>query len=212
VFQCQFKIVAEHNHWSDWEKSTYLITALKGQVADVLPGISTNTTYEDTFQALDDSFEDQHVATAYRCHLTTRSRKAGESLQDFAMAIELLAHCDYPTLPKDHIGREAEKAFAYGVQEPDIKIQLLLGGEKTVNKAIRQAVELQAILAAARPHKNNTKIYQGSNQDAGAVENQASSKVIATMEGKQKITSIRNENANHQETMAITEKDGMVTK
>jgi hypothetical protein len=39
-----------------------------------------------------------------------------------------------------------------------------------------------------------------SKQVAGAVENQATSKVIATTEGKQKITSIRNEKVNHQET------------
>jgi hypothetical protein len=52
------------------------------------------------------------------------------------------------------------------------------------------------------PHKINKKKYRGtdhcppgeetrSNQDAGAVENQATSKVIATTEGKQRITSVR---------------------
>jgi hypothetical protein len=59
-----------------------------------------------------------------------------ESLQEFATAIEQLAHRAYPTLPEDHIRREAGKAFADGVEDPNIKIQLLLGGEKTVNKAL----------------------------------------------------------------------------
>jgi hypothetical protein len=67
-----------------------------------------------------------------------------------------------PTLPEDHIRREAGKTFVYRVQDPDIKIQLLLGGEKTVNEALRQALELQAILVATRPHKNNTKTYCGN--------------------------------------------------
>jgi hypothetical protein len=49
-------------------------------------------------------------------------------------AIELLAHHAYPMLPEDHIGREAAKAFAYGVEDTDIKIQLLLG-EMMINKA-----------------------------------------------------------------------------
>jgi hypothetical protein len=48
AFRRQFKIVEEHNQWSDREKSTYLITALKGRAADVLPGIPTNPTYKDT--------------------------------------------------------------------------------------------------------------------------------------------------------------------
>jgi hypothetical protein len=106
----------------------------------VLPGIPTHTTYGDTLQALEDRFVDQNFAAAYRCQLTTRTQKAGECLQDFATAIELLAHRAYPTLPENHIGREAGKAFAYGVEDPDIKIQLLVGGEKTVNDALRQAL------------------------------------------------------------------------
>jgi hypothetical protein len=44
AFWLQFEFAAEHNQWSDREKATYLITALKGRAADVLPGIPTNTT------------------------------------------------------------------------------------------------------------------------------------------------------------------------
>jgi hypothetical protein len=125
VFRRQFETVAEHNQWSHQEKSTYLITALKGRVADVLHGIPTNATYGETLQALDDRFGDQHFAATYRCQLT-RTQRVGETLQDFAMAGEQLAHRAYPTLPEDHVGREARKTFAYGVGDPDIKIQLLL--------------------------------------------------------------------------------------
>jgi hypothetical protein len=108
----------------------YLITGLKGWAADVLYGIPTSTTYEKTLQALEDRFGDQNFSAAYRCQLTSRTQKAGESLQDFATAIEQLAHRAYPTLPEDHIRREAGRAFAYGVKDPDIKIQLLLGGKR----------------------------------------------------------------------------------
>jgi cob(I)alamin adenosyltransferase len=110
VFRRQFEIVAEHNRWSDRE-----ITALKGRAAAVLYGIPTSTTYEETLQALEDRFGDQHFSAAYRCRLT-RNQKAGESLQDFATAIEQLAHRAYPTLPEDHIRREAGRAFAYWVK------------------------------------------------------------------------------------------------
>jgi hypothetical protein len=128
----------------------------------MLLGIPTNATYEYTLQALEDRFGDQHFAAAYRCQLTTRTLKGREFLQDFASAIELLAHRAYPNLSEDNIGREVRKSFAYGVQEPDIKIQLLLEAEKTVNEALRQTLELQAVLVAARPHENNIKIYRRS--------------------------------------------------
>jgi hypothetical protein len=91
AFRRQTEIVAEHNQWLDLKKSTYLITALKGRAADLLPSIPTNTAYEDTLQALEDRFGEQHFAAANRCQLT-RTQKAGDSLQDFATAVELLAH------------------------------------------------------------------------------------------------------------------------
>jgi hypothetical protein len=193
MLQCHYESVAEHNQWSDQEESTYSITALKGPAADLLHGIPTNTTYEETLQAQEDRFRDQHFAATYRCQLTTRTQKAGESLQDFATAVEQITHHAYPTLPEDHVWREAGKAFAYRVEDPNIKIELLLGGENTINEALRQALELQAVLVAARPHKNSTKTYQGSqspteemqsNRDAGAIESGPTLSVAASMKGR----------------------------
>jgi hypothetical protein len=57
------------------------------------------------------------IAVAYRCQLTTRTQEAGESLQNFVTAIELLADSAYPTLSEDHTGIEAGKAFIYGVED-----------------------------------------------------------------------------------------------
>jgi hypothetical protein len=80
-------------------------------------------------------------------------------LQKFATAVKQLAHCAYPALPEDHIRREAGKAFADGVEDPTIKIQLLLGGEKTVNEALRQALELKAVLLPPRPQKVSARTF-----------------------------------------------------
>jgi hypothetical protein len=161
VFQRQFETVAEHNCWMHREKLTYLIRALKGRASDVLHTIPTSATYEETLQALKDRFEEQHFATAYRSQLKTRIHRAAESLQEFAMAIEQLVHRSYPTLPEDHIKREEGKAFTDGIEYPDIKMQLLLGGEKTVKEALRQALELQAVLQAARPSQNENQDILG---------------------------------------------------
>jgi hypothetical protein len=76
-------------------------------------------------------------------------------------AVIRLAHRAYTTLLEDHIGRQARKAFECGVEDADIKIQLLLGGAKMAKEALGEALEQQAVLVAARPQKNNTKIYRG---------------------------------------------------
>jgi hypothetical protein len=83
----------------------------------VLRGIPKNANYEETLQGLEESFGDQHFAAAFRSQLKTR--KAGDSLQDFATAVEQLAHRAYPTLPEDHKRREAGKAFGDRVEDQD---------------------------------------------------------------------------------------------
>jgi hypothetical protein len=177
----------------------------EGPAADVLHGTPASTTYEDTLQALGDGFGVQHFAAAYRCQLTTRTQTAGESLQDFATAIEQLAHLVFHNLSEEHISRDAGKAFSYGVRDPDIKVQLLLGGEKTVSEALRKALELHAVMVSPRPHQNTQRPTGESGRPssderthnrrwAGVVRNQVTSKVVAMD------THTRKEMENYKET------------
>jgi hypothetical protein len=143
------------------EKSTYLITALQGQANDMLNGVLKGATYKQTFEALEDRIGDQHFAAAYHSQLKIRTQKVGESLQEFAMAVEQLTHGAYPVLPEDHIRRQVGKMLADGTEDPAIKLQLLLGGVTMVNEAVRQDLELQAMLLAARPHKTGDRTFCG---------------------------------------------------
>jgi hypothetical protein len=133
---------------------------LTGSATDKLHKVPKGATYEETLEALENQFGDQHLATPYHSRLKTRTQGVGESLQEFATAVEQLAHHAYPALPEDHIRREAGKAFADRVEDPAIKIQLLLRGEKTVNEAVRQDLEVQAIFLAARP-QTSTRAFCG---------------------------------------------------
>jgi hypothetical protein len=129
-----------------------LITALKSWAADVLYEVPTKVTYEEALQALEDRFGDQHFAGAFRSQVKTRTHRAGESLQDFVPGVEQLAHRAYPTLREDLLRREARKAFADGLEDDEIQVALLKGGERTANEALRQALELQAVFPAVRSH------------------------------------------------------------
>jgi hypothetical protein len=88
---------------------------------------------------------------------------------------------------------KAGRAFAYGAKDPNIKIQLLLGGVKRVNEALRQALELQAVRYPQDPTRiTPTRTGETdrpppdeqmhNNQGAGAVENKAILRVIAPTE------------------------------
>jgi hypothetical protein len=75
----------------------------------MLHGVPKGATYVEILQALEDGFGDQHLAAEYRSQLKTRTQGVGESLQEFAIAIQHLAHRVYPALPEAHIRREAGK-------------------------------------------------------------------------------------------------------
>jgi hypothetical protein len=74
-------------------------------------------------------------------------------LERISYAVEQLVHGAYHALLEDHLRREMGKAFAEGVEDPAIKIQMLLEGKKPLNEALRQAIELQAVLLAAGTQK-----------------------------------------------------------
>jgi hypothetical protein len=161
VFWCQFENIAEHNCCTCQDNSTYLITVLQGRATNVLHGVTKGATCEETLEALEDRFGDQHLAAAYHSKQKPRIQGVEESLEKFSTAIKQLTHHAYPTLSEDHIRREAGKAFAEGVEDPAIKNQLLLGGEKTVIEALRRALEMQAVFIATRPHKTSARIFCG---------------------------------------------------
>jgi hypothetical protein len=103
----------------------------------------------------------------YYCNqLKLKTQGVEESLQKFTTPIKQLAHRAYTALPEDHIRRQAGKAFGYGVQDTAIKIHLLLIGEKTVNEALGQALEMQAVLPASKPHKTTPRTFWDSRSPA----------------------------------------------
>jgi hypothetical protein len=62
-------------------KSVYLITTLQGRATDMLHGVPKEAAYEETFETLEDRFGDQHLVTAYRSQLNTRTQSVEEFLQ-----------------------------------------------------------------------------------------------------------------------------------
>lgn len=56
--------------------------------------------------------------------------------------------------------REAGKTFVNELEDLNIKIQLLLGGEQMANEALKQALELQAEFLAARPRRMSARTFQ----------------------------------------------------
>jgi hypothetical protein len=122
---------------------------LQGQAADVLYSVPAKASYEDIAGALRD--RDHQLAATYLSHLKTRVQTGDETLQEFAVAVEQLAHRALVGLPADHIQTEAAHAFIEGIRDREVKQYLLMGGDGTLNEALSQALKLEAAKAAAWP-------------------------------------------------------------
>jgi hypothetical protein len=149
IFHRQFEAAATHNNWQPGEKAAHLLSGLQGQAADILHSLPTEATYEDIVGALRDRFGDHQLAAAYRSQLKTRVQASGETLQEFAAAVEQLAHRALVGLPVGYIQTEAAHSFIDGVRDREVKQHLLLGGDRSLNEALNQALKLEAAKAAA---------------------------------------------------------------
>jgi hypothetical protein len=80
-------------------------------------------------------------------------------LQEFATAVEQLAHSAYTALPEDNIRMEVGKAFADGVEDPCQKNSS--AAWKTENDK-RGSQASSAVFLAARSQKASARTFWGS--------------------------------------------------
>ncbi|XP_069693859.1 adventurous-gliding motility protein Z-like [Periplaneta americana] len=144
IFRRQFEATAAHNGWKPAEKTTQLLTALQGQASEILHSVPEDGTAAEIMAALEGRYGDHQLAAAFRTQLKTRVQQSGESLQEFAMAVEQLAHKALRGLPNDFIAGEAAYTFGSGVRDPEIKQQLLLAEHRTINAALAAALRMEA--------------------------------------------------------------------
>jgi uncharacterized protein YhaN len=123
VFHRQFDAAAIHNDWTPREKAAHLLSVLQGQAADVLHSVLAEASYEDIVGTLQDRFGDHPLAAAYRSHLKARVQTGGETMQEFAVAIEQLAHRALVGLPVGHIQTGARRADHWAADPEELGVR-----------------------------------------------------------------------------------------
>jgi hypothetical protein len=116
----------------------------------VLHGVPKGRTCEETLQAMEDRFREEHFAAAYRSQLKMRTQKVGESIQDFATVTEQLVHHACPALPEDHVRREAGNTFIKGKGTPIWK-ELSDSSYRSLKNEFTSRFKIQATSAKVFP-------------------------------------------------------------
>jgi len=111
VFHRQFEAMAVQNNWMPSEKAAHLLSVLHSKAADMQNTVPSEAIYEDIVESLRDRFDDHQLAAAYRSQLKVRVQAGGETLQEFAAAIEQLAHRALVGLPVAFVQMEAAHSF-----------------------------------------------------------------------------------------------------
>jgi hypothetical protein len=119
VFRCQFEAVAGYNNWAPCTP------------ARCLQGVLTEATNEEVIGALESRCGKHQLA-----ELKARTQHVGEFLSAFATAIEKLTHRALVGPPEHYIHKAAVHGFIDGMRDRDMKQQLLMGGERTLSKAL----------------------------------------------------------------------------
>jgi hypothetical protein len=132
VFNLQFEATVNHNVSTYKEKSVNLLAVSQEQAADILHSVPTGATYDDIVGAL-------RAATK----TTTQSQDPAElrSTTTFQQPFEWLAQWALVVLPMNFIERVC--AFVDGVTDREVKRNLLMRGDSSLNEALNQVTKLE---------------------------------------------------------------------
>jgi hypothetical protein len=137
VFHSQVEAAPIRNVWTPREKAADFLSVPQGQASDILHSVPAETSYEDIVRAMQNRFVDHQLAAACRSQLKARVQMSGETLQEFAAAVEQLAHQALVGLTVGFIQTGVADVFIDGVRD------LLMGGDRTVNEALNQDLNLE---------------------------------------------------------------------
>ncbi|KAJ8944064.1 hypothetical protein NQ318_005974 [Aromia moschata] len=134
----QFEAAATANGWTDSEKATGLIIALRGEAIDVLKGIPVEQYH--SFEHLKDHLEmrygDKHMQHVYQVQLKGRLQLAGENLQHLEADILRLVRLASPTAPPEFLEQLSIQHVIDGLRNGETQQALRLGRHRTLNDAV----------------------------------------------------------------------------
>lgn len=174
-YKAHFEACCSINLWNPRQKSLYLAASLRRQAQTVLGNIKTGTvyTYEDLCDALEARFAPVNQTELYRAMLREKRQKATETLPELGESIRRLTHLAYPTAPRDVTEMIAKDQFIDALSDFDMRLRIQQSRPKSLNDAVRLAVEIEAFCRAERQRRHDVGFARGATMDV--VDTNASS-------------------------------------
>lgn len=166
-YRAHFEACSDINMWNDRQKSLYLAASLRGQAQTVLGNMKSGTacTYMELCDALESRFAPANQTELYRAMLREKRQKAAETLPELGESIRRLAHLAYPTAPREVTEMIAKDQFVDALIDFDMRLRIQQSRPKSLNDAIRLAVEIEAFSRAERQRRPNVGFARGAAMD-----------------------------------------------
>ncbi|XP_056001631.1 uncharacterized protein LOC130048651 [Ostrea edulis] len=166
-YKAHFEACCSINTWNPRQKSLYLAASLRGQAQTVLGNMKTSTTctYEDICEALEARFAPTNQTELYRAMLREKRQKATETLPELGESMRRLTHLAYPTAPREVTEMIAKDQFVDALSDFDMRLRIQQSRPKSLNDAVRLAVEIEAFCRAERQRRHDVGFARGAVKD-----------------------------------------------
>ena len=156
-YKSHFEMVSIVNDWNYTQKGLYLAVSLRGQAQAILGDLPPDmkSDYETLLCALEERFAPPSQTELYRAQFREKRQKSSETLPELGQAIRRLANLAYPTAPRDVRETLAKEQFIDGLVDSDMRLRIKQSRPKTLNDAVKLAVELEAFNRAERQNNVN---------------------------------------------------------
>lgn len=188
-YKAHFEACSDINSWNMHQKSLYLAASLRGQAQTVLGNMrpGSNRTYLELCDALESRFAPANQTELYRAMLREKRQKPNECLPELGESIRRLAHLAYPTAPREVTEMIAKDQFVDALADFDMRLRIQQSRPKSLNDAIRFAVEIEAFCRAERQRRG----------DGGYVRNMSNNEVTPCARqdsiGREELRQLRDE-------------------
>ena len=127
--------------------------ALKGKAAEAIQTIPEQDRYNymEVMKALDRKYGSDHKREMYRMELKGRYQKGGETLQEFATAVERLVHFAHANTSTEYMERIKIDAFIDGIRDPETRRGVILSPKTSFAETIVCALTHETAQAMTKP-------------------------------------------------------------
>lgn len=151
-FLKQFEVCANHNQWSENERTDFLQCALDKSAAQLLWdfGSRVDITYEELTERLRQRYGLESQAETFRTQLRCRRQKDRESLADLLHDVRRLVTLAYPAPASETTELIARDAFLDAMADSELSLKVREREPKSLDETFRTAVRLETYKRSLR--------------------------------------------------------------